>query len=217
MTIRSIIQDVQDALRTLDSPQKGDFGRQREAGARMMLSGALKRLLAATKNDPAIYKLAEQAERASSAELKVLLGRVAGLVSDEKANSRDLPRVPSDVQEAVNADLQEVERCLHAECYRSAVILCGRVLETALHRKYFDATGQDLLEKAPGTGLGNLIAKLAEKGVQLDPGLPNQIHLINQVRVFSVHTKQQAFVPSKMQTEAIVLYTLDVLEKLFKK
>ncbi len=96
------------------------------------------------------------------------------------------------------------------------MILCGRVLETALHRKYFDATGNDLLEKAPGTGLGNLIAKLAEKGIALDPGLPNQVHLINQVRVFSVHTKQQAFTPTKLQAEAIVLYTLDILEKLFK-
>ena len=74
----------------------------------------------------------------------------------------------------------------------------------------------DLLEKAPGTGLGNLIAKLSEKGIKLDPGLTNQIHLINQVRVFSVHTKQDAFVPSKNQSQAIVLYTLDILEKLFK-
>jgi len=94
--------------------------------------------------------------------------------------------------------------------------LCGRVMETALHRKYYEATGQDLLEKAPGIGLGNLIAKLSEKGVKLDPGLTNQIHLINQVRVFSVHTKQDAFIPSKMQAQAIVLYTIDILEKVFQ-
>ncbi len=88
-------------------------------------------------------------------------------------------------------------------------------METALHRKYFDATGQDILEKNPGIGLGNLIAKLAEKGVQLDPGLTQQIHLINNIRVFSVHKKQRTFYPTKIQVEAIILYTLDALEKMF--
>jgi hypothetical protein len=127
-----------------------------------------------------------------------------------------MPKLPSDIKEDVSADLNEIQKCVNAGCYRSAVVLCGRVMETALHRKYFEATGNDLLEKAPGTGLGTLIAKLSEHGVKLDPGLPNQIHLINQVRVFSVHTKKESFSPSKTQAEAIVLYTLDILDKLFK-
>ena len=127
------------------------------------------------------------------------------------------PRVlPSEIREEIHIDLDEAQKCMNSECYRSAVILCGRVLETALHRKYFDATGNDLLEKAPGIGLGNLIAKLSEKGVTLDPGLSNQIHLINQLRIYSVHKKQETFTPSKTQAEAIILYTLDVLEKLFR-
>jgi hypothetical protein len=113
--------------------------------------------------------------------------------------------------------MEEIQQCIDSNCLRSAVILCGRVLETALHRKYYDVTGIDLLEKAPGTGLGNLIAKLSEKGVKLDPGLTNQIHLVNQVRVHSVHKKQQLFMPTKQQTEAIVLYTTDILEKLFTR
>jgi hypothetical protein len=84
-----------------------------------------------------------------------------------------------------------------------------------LHRKYFDVTKNDLLEKSPGMGLGNLVAKLSEQGVLLDPGLGNQIHLINQVRIHSVHQKQDAFKPSEAQAQAIVLYTTDVLDKLF--
>ena len=32
-----------------------------------------------------------------------------------------------------------------------------------------------------GIGLGNLIAKLKDKNVNLDPALTNQIHLINQL------------------------------------
>ncbi|MEK6961070.1 MAG: DUF4145 domain-containing protein [Nanoarchaeota archaeon] len=134
-----------------------------------------------------------------------------------RMTSIKVPHIPEDIREDVLADIRETEKCMSSGCYRSATILCGRILETALHRKYFDVTGQDALEKNPGIGLGNLIAKLVEKNVSFDPGLTQQIHLINQVRVFSVHKKQEAFNPSKAQAEAIVLFTMDALEKLFQK
>ena len=59
------------------------------------------------------------------------------------------------------------------------------------------------------------IAKMDEKGIKLDPGLTSQIHLVNNVRIFSVHKKQRTFKPTKHQTKAIMLYTLDVVGKLF--
>ena len=124
---------------------------------------------------------------------------------------------PQDISNEMHADITELKRCFDNQCYRSAVILCGRLLETALHRRYFEVAGNDLLEKSPGMGLGNLIARLEEKGVKLDPGLSNQIHLINQVRIYSVHKKQEPFHPTKIQTHAILLYTLDVLHRLFSK
>lgn len=124
--------------------------------------------------------------------------------------------IPEEIKADVLADLKELENCFQTGCYRSATIICGRILETALHRKYYEATGVDILEKNPGIGLGTLIAKLREKNVEFDPGLTQQIHLINQVRVFSVHTKKEAFYPSKTQTHAMILYTIDILEKLFK-
>jgi len=123
--------------------------------------------------------------------------------------------IPSDIKSDIILDLEELDKCYKNNCYRSSVILCGRVLETALHRKYFDVTGNDILEKSPGIGLGNLIAKLKDKNVNLDPALTNQIHLINQVRIFSVHKKKESFNPSEQQTQAMILYTLDVLEKIF--
>lgn len=124
-------------------------------------------------------------------------------------------KLPGEIKDEIIADNKELEACFKSGCYRSAIVLCGRILETALHRKYFESTGMDILEKNPGIGLGNLIAKLAEKGVQLDPGLAQQIHLINNVRVFSVHKKQRTFYPTKIQAEAIILYTLDALERMF--
>jgi len=113
------------------------------------------------------------------------------------------------------ADIRELKRCFNAKCYRSSTILCGRILETALHRKYFEATNKDILETSPGIGLGNLIAKLNNK-VEFEPGIKDQIHLINKVRISSVHKKKEAFFPTRQQAYAIILYTMDILKKLFK-
>jgi len=150
-------------------------------------------------------------------ELKLIVEHIAELAAKIKLPKKTKISIPFDIKADVEADLAELNKCYDAGCYRSAVILCGRLLETALHRKYFDATGNDLLEKSPGIGLGNLIAKLKENNVELDPGLSNQVHLINQVRVHSVHQKKDLFTPSKEQAHAIMLYTINVLERLFKK
>lgn len=141
-----------------------------------------------------------------------IAGVLAGL---PQKTTVKMPNIHPNIKDELNADLEEMHRCFNAGCYRSAIIICGRILETALHRKYFEVTGNDLLEKAPGIGLGNLIAKLADKKVDLDPALGNQIHLINQVRIHSVHKKQKAFTPNKTQTRAIILYTTDIINKLF--
>jgi hypothetical protein len=124
-------------------------------------------------------------------------------------------KIPEEIKNDVEADLIELEKCFNHECYRSCVILCGRIIEVCLHAKYFQATGFDILEKNPGIGLGTLIAKMEEKNIKLDPGLTQQIHLINNVRIFSVHKKQRTFYPSKEQTQAIILYTKDVINRLF--
>ena len=133
----------------------------------------------------------------------------------EKDIKISLSKIPGDVKNDVLADLFELEKCYDAGCYRSCIILCGRLLEVGLHRKYFEATGNDLLEKSPGIGLGNLIAKLNEKNILVDPGVMQQVHLVNNVRIFSVHKKKETFITSKNQTSAIILFTLDTLEKLF--
>jgi len=135
--------------------------------------------------------------------------------TDERLLIR-LPKVPDEIKDDLYADLDEMQKCFNAGCYRSAVILCGRILETCLHRKYYEVTGVDIMEKHPEIGLGNLIAKLAEKNVEFDPGLTQQIHLINQVRIFSVHKKKTAFYPSKEQCKAIILYTMEILKKMFR-
>ena len=124
-------------------------------------------------------------------------------------------KTPIEIKDEINLDIKEFNCAFNSECYRASIILCGRILETCLHRIYFDATNNDLLEKSPGIGLGNLIAKIRDKGIDLDPGLTQQIHLINNVRIFSVHKKKQLFMPTKQQTYATILYTLDIIERMF--
>ncbi|HLC96272.1 MAG TPA: DUF4145 domain-containing protein [Candidatus Nanoarchaeia archaeon] len=177
-----------------------------------------------TSNQEAVTKILELIPELESTEITSLEKTVAKLLSlvkqlnmpkDMQQNFSLTRNIPLEIKADIGADIAELNKCFNTECYRSSIILCGRILETALHRKYFEATGNDLLEKSPGIGLGNIIAKLKEQNVSLDPALSNQIHLLNQVRVFSVHKKKEAFTPTQQQTHAIILYTLDVLEKLF--
>ncbi|MFH1211249.1 MAG: hypothetical protein V1645_05035, partial [archaeon] len=123
--------------------------------------------------------------------------------------------LPMEIRSEMTKDINDTKKCFENGLYRSATILCGRVLETALHRKYYDITGVDILEKNPGIGLGTLVAKLTEKNVRFDPGVTQQIHLINQVRVYTVHKKQEAFEPTREQAHATILFTMDVINKLF--
>lgn len=147
-------------------------------------------------------------------EMNKILNRMKDLPEPRSINF-SVPNLHPDIKDEVEADLKELSKCYESGCYRSAVIICGRILETVLHRRYYEVTGNDALEKSPGIGLGNLIAKLNEKNVKFDPGLTQQIHLINQVRVFSVHKKQEPFYPTQMQAYAIILFTLDSIRKMF--
>ncbi|MBW2988779.1 hypothetical protein KY358_00510 [Candidatus Woesearchaeota archaeon] len=151
-----------------------------------------------------------------TAEKMALLANRLSFPKDAPEHSFSIPNnIPEEIRPDASADIAELNRCFSSSCYRSSIILCGRLLETALHRKYYEITGNDLLEKSPGIGLGNIIVKLKEKSIRMDPGLTNQIHLINQARIFSVHKKKEAFYPTMQQTHAAILYTLDILEKLF--
>lgn len=128
-----------------------------------------------------------------------------------------LPRLPEEIKDEIYADITELGRCFDASCYRSAIVLCGRILETALHRKYFEVIGKDILETQPGIGLGTLVAKLKEKNVAFDPAITQQIHLINNIRISSVHKKNEPFIPTKAQAHAAILYTMDIVERMFKR
>ncbi len=184
----------------------------------------LKELSESLDIPPKISLLLDELEDEDLDKNMAVISQIELLIKDTDVNvgkSTDgdvkfsVSKFPSQVRGEIKADILELDKCFKAECYRSCVILCGRIIEIALHAKYHKETGFDILEKNPGIGLGKLIAKLEEKGIKLDPGLTQQIHLVNNVRVFSVHKKQRTFNPTKRQTEAIILYTTDIVGKMF--
>ncbi len=127
-----------------------------------------------------------------------------------------LPHVPREVYYEIKSNFDEAVMCFENRCYRAATILCGKILEVALHRKYFEVSGEDLLEKVPTIGLGKIVTRLKQRDVQIDSALTNQINIINELRSSSVHKKINHFVPSRAQCQASILYTLDTLKKMFK-
>ena len=199
-----------------------DFQKNKQAnigGTIMADIKLLQKRLLDTDNEKA-ESLAQQLIKSAAAEDKKQILATLEEIKKLPAETKDeltisMPRLPAELKTEIETDLIEIKKCYSAGCHRSAIVLCGRILEAALHRKYYETTGQDILEKNPGIGLGSLIAKLNEKGVEFDPGLAQQIHLVNQVRIFSVHKKQRTFMPTKAQTNAIILFTTDTLEKLF--
>ncbi len=227
--ITNAIKECQEAITSLEalssanaSSEKGlDFHSQRLRAVNTRVARSIAQLEVACNRmrTPQLQRLMQELHNCPS--LPNLQKIVMHLPNEDDAKASDsgvqfnLLHIPQEIRLELGADVAEAERCFAAECYRSSVILCGRILETALHRKHFELTGNDLLEKAPGIGLGSVLARLAEKGALLDPGLANQVHLVNQVRVWSVHTKQEPFTPSRSQAQAVLLYTLDAVQKLF--
>ena len=123
--------------------------------------------------------------------------------------------IPSAIMEEVNSDIEEIEKAYKAGCYRSTVILCERIIEICLHRKAFEVTGNDYLEKNPGIGTDKLVALLREKKVEFDTAFLQQTAVMSKVKASSVHARQQSFKPTKEQAQEAILFTFDAVNKLF--
>ena len=223
MSLLSDVVNLRNAVShlSLDRESDGEFGSNREKYLFGLVDSSFKGIKKAGKKNEIINELGLELEKSySNKDFEKVLILLSELEKLGKTSSKNVgfktPSLPDEISLDVKNDLKELEKCYGIKAYRSCVILCGRILETILHRKYYEVTGMDLLEKAPGIGLGKMIAKLKEKEIDFGPGMSQQIHLINQVRVFSVHRKSSDFKPGDMQTKAIILYTLDVLNKVFK-
>lgn len=161
------------------------------------------------------YILRGELEKAAS--MIVSIEDTAETLVEEKelVFSERLSKIPAEIKEAVEADALELSRCYSSGCYRATVILCGRILEVCMHRKYFELAKKDILEDYPGIGLGKLIGKLSDAGFKMPPGLKEQVELVNMVRVSSVHKKKEAFSPTRLQAYAIAAFTIEAVNGLW--
>lgn len=195
-----------------------DYKHQRAEYYRTLVKQNLLKIksIAGNLDEAAKSKIIELEKFFNQGNPKAMLGIVGTLSIPKQMPAASLNlNLPLEIRDDIMLDMAEAERCLNAEAYRSSMVLCGRILETALHRKYYDVTGRDLLETSPGIGLGSILSKLKESNIEIDPAVAQQIHLINNVRIFSVHKKNTPFQPSKEQAQATMLFTIDILKKLF--
>ncbi len=237
-SIRQLKSDIANAISAklnMDArPSLVSYARNKDAAAVRAIYGNVELLRrsvwkSAPKSDRERKELSRAISLIDELESRLRSGdlRRAVLVLDEiseigfskaepgKVKFESRMNFPIEIRADMQADLAELERAFNSGCFRASIILCGRLLETALHRKFYEKTGNDILEKHPEIGLGKIIAKLEELNVSLPAGLTQQIHLINQARIHSVHKKRDTLYPSREQAYATMLFTVDVLKKLF--
>ena len=125
----------------------------------------------------------------------------------------DFSNMPQSIREEIKLDFEEVRKCYNTEAFRSAIGMCGRVLEVILARKYFEAEGVDPIEQKWMIGI--LIGKCSEHHVIDEPGLMELCNLINRSRIGSVHSTGRLYKPGQDEAKSIIELTLSLVKKLF--
>ncbi|MCW4007696.1 MAG: DUF4145 domain-containing protein [Candidatus Bathyarchaeota archaeon] len=121
--------------------------------------------------------------------------------------------IPQEIEEELKLDLQEIRTCFYSDAFRSAIAMCGRILELLLSRKYFETRNIDPLEeKWP---IGTLIKKCFEDNVINDQSIAHMSNLINSSRIASVHNRHRVFKPSREETKTIIEFTIGLLRRLY--
>jgi hypothetical protein len=127
--------------------------------------------------------------------------------------SVDFAGVPPEIREELRLDFEEVRNCYYNDAFRSAIGMCGRVLELMLARKYFEDRNIDLIEQK--LFIGQIIRKCFEDNVILEPSLGHMSNLINSSRIDSVHTGRRIYRPSQEETRTVIEFTISLLGRLY--
>ena len=158
MDFLAALKKFDDALRRLPeksllakSPPITDYEEKKNSFLFSSYQAALNSLLAAPVEGETKERIGQlrmqlkSAHRDKATEIIAELYALSSRVQEKPSMSFKIPNIPSDIAQEMEADISELSRCFSQNCYRASIILCGRILETALHRKYFEATGLDIL------------------------------------------------------------------------
>lgn len=121
--------------------------------------------------------------------------------------------VPQEMREEVRLNFEEIRICYNCGAFRSAIGMCGRLLELFLARKYYNSTGIDPIEQKWHLGL--LIRKCFEDNVITDAGLGDICNFVNHSRINSVHSSHAIHRPTQEETKSLIEFTISLLRRLY--
>jgi len=127
----------------------------------------------------------------------------------------DLSPVPSEIRREMSLDFDDVRKCYYAYALRSAIGMCGRILELALARKYFEIVNVDPIQQR--WQIGTLISRCYENHVIEDPVLGDMCNLINRSRIDSVHATSRMYHPTMEETKSLIEFTISLVKRLYPR
>lgn len=146
--------------------------------------------------------------------LRIIFAELSGsLPVAQMMFSVNFSNTPQEILEELKLDFQEIRNCYYNDAFRSAIIMCGRILELLLSRKYFEVMKIDPLEQ--NLFIGTLIRKCFEDNVINEPSLGHMSNLINSSRIDSVHNTRRVYVPSREETKTVIEFTIGLLGRLY--
>ena len=108
--------------------------------------------------------------------------------------------------------LNEIRICFNTRCFVAAIALAGKVLEICL-KKYVVSFG---VRCEDNWTIGAILKKIKEIGVGGKIGFPNINNIagiINQYRIYAVHSKDEVIIPSREEAIMVVYGMLKVLNQ----
>jgi hypothetical protein len=135
-----------------------------------------------------------------------------------------LNKIPEEIVDEIKFDFEEVRKCYSVSAYRAVISFCGRILEVALSRKYYEkkmeldheSNPEEINEELGNLTLGQVISRCRDVGIMLDvPGLEETSGLINKVRVWSIHHKIRVYKPGPDEANGTINFTKAIIKKLF--
>jgi hypothetical protein len=146
--------------------------------------------------------------------LRASLSEISGSVLIEQTMFLfDFSSIPQEIRDEVKSDFEDLRKCYSVKAFRSAIGMCGLILETILSRKYFEVKGEDLLEQ--NLTLGRIIGKCVEDDVIDEPAIGDICNLVNRSRISSVHLSRRPYRPREDQTKSLIEFTISLVKKLY--
>ena len=138
-----------------------------------------------------------------------------------------LDRLPSAIRAEIAQDFAEVQKCYEVRAYRATISFCGRIIEVALGRRYYEERRKlqpsvkafQIGQEISRLTIGQIIKRCEEVGLQTAyPGLDAYADLVNRIRVSAIHHKgARLFRPGPNAARGMVELTVEVIKDMYAR